>query len=57
MERADQLIKGIRRILLGHVGEVGVERGGGGAAMAEECLDMAQAQTLLKQMGGQAVSQ
>lgn len=57
MKGADQLVEGVRRILLGGVGEMCVERSGGRTAMAEERLDMAQAQTLFEQMGCQAVSQ
>jgi len=53
MKGADQLIEGIGRILFSGVSEMGVESGCGGTAVAKKCLDVAQAQALLKQMGGQ----
>ncbi len=43
--------------MFGHLGQVGVTGGGGGACMTEQVLDMAQAQPLLKQMGGVGVVQ
>ena len=57
MQRTDQAVEGIGGALFGGIGEVGVERGGGGRAVSEQRLDMAQAQTLLEQMGCQGVAQ
>lgn len=53
MKGTHQLIEGIGGVLFGDIGEMGVEGGGGGAAMAKQRLDVAQTQALLKQMGGQ----
>lgn len=53
MEGADQLIEGVGCILFSGISEMGVESGCGRTAVAEKCLNMAQAQALLKQMGGQ----
>ena len=57
MQGAEQTVKGIGGALFGRVGEVGVERGGGGRAVSEQGLDMTQAQTLLEQMSGQGMAQ
>ncbi len=57
MDRSDQAVERIGSILLGDVCEVSVKGGGGGTAVAEQRLNMAQAQALFKQMGGQTVAQ
>ncbi len=57
MQGIDQTVDGLGAILLGDIGEVGVQRGGGGAGVAKQGLDMTQAQALLKQMGGPTVAQ
>lgn len=52
MQRTEQTVEGIGRILFGGLGELGVEGGGCGVAVAKQGLNMAQAQTLFKQMSG-----
>jgi hypothetical protein len=42
MQSIDQMIDGGQRIFFSRLGEVGIARGGGGAGMAEQVLDMAQ---------------
>ncbi len=48
MEGIDQPVDGIQCILFGGVGEMGVAYGGGGAAVAEEYLDVTKAQALFE---------
>ena len=56
MQAADHAVDGRDGLLFGYLGQVGVTGGGGGACMTEQVLDMAQAQPLLKQMGGVGVA-
>ena len=57
MQQVDQAVDGLGRVLFGDSGQMRIERGGGRAAVAEQGLDMTQAQALLKQMGGPTVAQ
>jgi hypothetical protein len=50
------VVDGPRRVLLGPIGELGVQRRGGGAGVAQQALDVAQAQAVLEQMGRKAVA-
>ncbi len=52
MPRTEQAVEGIGSILFGGIGELGIEGGGCGAAVAKQGLNMAQTQTLFKQMSG-----
>ncbi len=57
MECINQPIDGERGVLFGDLAEVGITRRCGWAGMAEQCLDMAQTQTLFEQVRGVAVAQ
>ena len=56
MKGVDQIVNGGQAVLFGDVGQVGITCGGGGTGMAKDLLNMAQTQTLFKQMGGKAVA-
>ena len=56
MKSVDQLINGAQAILFGDVGQVGITCGCGGTGLAQDLLNMAQTQSLFKQMGGKAVA-
>ena len=51
MQLVNQRIDRGRRIPFCHCGQVGIYRGSGGAGVAEQSLDMAEAQALFKQVG------
>ncbi len=57
LQPVDQVIDDGGGIAFGNLAEVGITRGGGGTGMAEQSLDMAQAQALFEQVGGVAVAQ
>ncbi len=52
MQAVDQLVDGSGSILFRDTGQVGVARGCGGTGVAKQALNMAQAQTTFKQVGG-----
>ncbi len=52
MQAVDQLVDGGCAILFGDVAQVGITRGGGGTGVAEQTLNMAQAQAAFEQVGG-----
>ena len=56
MQTVDQAVDRAGRLLLGGLGQASVERGGGGAGVTQQALDMAQAQALLEQVGGETVT-
>jgi len=56
VESVDEAVDGVEGVLLGDVIQVGIAGRGGRACVAEESLDMPEAQALLKQMSGKAVS-
>lgn len=56
MQLIDQTIDGGGSVLFGDVGEAGISCGGGGAGVAEQFLDMTQAQALFEQVGSQTVT-
>ena len=56
VERVNQAVHGGRGVVLGHLGQVGITRGGGGRDVTQERLEVAQAQTLFEQVGGEAVA-
>ncbi len=53
----DQTVDGGRCILFGNVGQACITCGRGGTGMAEQTLDMTQAQALFKQMCGKGMTQ
>ena len=57
MQGVDQAVDGACRVLLGGVGQLGIEGSGGGARVPEQALDVAKAQALFEQMSGEAVAQ
>jgi hypothetical protein len=57
VQTINELIDGGRRILFGGLGQACIQCGCGGVGMAEQALDMAQAQAAFQQMGGEAVAQ
>ena len=56
MQGIDEAVDGVEGVLSGDVIQVSIAGRGGGACVAEECLDMPKAQALLKEMSGKAVS-
>ena len=56
MKAIDQVVDGGQTILLRHLGQVSIASGCGGTGMAEQALNMAQAQALFKKMGGKTVA-
>ena len=57
MQGVDQAIDDTGAILFGGGGQMGVTRSGGGTGMAEQGLDMPQAQTVFEQVGGEGMAQ
>ena len=57
MKVAGQFLDGIRGALVRRLGQLGIECGRRGAAVTEQSLNVAQAESLLVQMGGKAVTQ
>ena len=57
MHSVDQTINLGRGLLFGDLGQLGITRGGGGAGVPEQALNMTQAQALFEQMGGIGVTQ
>ncbi len=57
MQLIDQAVDTVCGIAFGDLGEACIACGGGGTGMAEQTLDMAQAQPVFEQMGGKAVAQ
>jgi len=57
MQGIDQIVDGGQTILLRHLGQVSIASGCGGAGMAEQALNMAQAQAPFEQMGGKTVAE
>ena len=57
MERVDQPVHRGSGVVLGHLGQVGITRGGGGRDVTQERLEVAQTQTLFEQVGGEAVAE
>lgn len=51
------MVDGRHAVFFRDIGEMSVTGRGGGAFMAEKDLDMAEAQTLFKEMGGITVAQ
>lgn len=56
MQAIDQVVDGGQTILFRDLGQVSIASGGGGTGMAEQALNMAQAQAPFKQMGGKTVA-
>jgi len=56
MQAIDQVVDGGQTILLRDFGQVSIARGCGGTGMAEQALNMTQAQAPFKQMGGKTVA-
>lgn len=56
MKAIDQAVDGGQTILLRHLGQMGIASGGGGTGMAEQTLNMTQAQASFEQMGGKTVA-
>lgn len=56
MQAIDEPVDGVEGVLFDNMTEMSITSGGGGACMAKECLNMAQAQAPLKQMSGKAVA-
>ena len=52
MQGVDQAVDGLGRVLLGGVRELRIACRGGGAGVPEQGLNMAKAQTALKQVRG-----
>lgn len=52
MQAVDQLVDGGSGILFRDLGQVGIARGCGGTGVAEQALNMAQAQAAFEQVGG-----
>ena len=57
MQAAHQPVDDGYRLFLGGLGEAGIACRGGGAGVAEQPLDMAQAQALFEQMRCKGVAQ
>lgn len=57
MQLADQMVDDAGTVLFGSAGQLGVACGGGRAGMAEQRLDVAQAQALFKQVGGEGMAE
>ena len=57
MKGIDQLINRGHGIPLCHLGQVSIASRGGGTGVAEQPLNVAQTQTIFKQMGGKTVAQ
>ena len=57
MKGIDQLVNSGHGVLLCHLGQVRIASCCGRAGMAEQSLDMAQAQAPFEQMGGKTVAQ
>lgn len=57
MQAVDQTIDGGRGRLLGYVGEVRITCRRGGAGVAEQALNVTQAQASFEQMGSETVSE
>lgn len=56
MKAIDQAVDGAQTILLRDLGQVSIAGGCGGAGMAEQTLNMTQAQAPFEQMGGKTVA-
>ncbi len=56
MQAVDQTIDGGRGLLLGDIGQVRITCSCGGTGVAEQGLNMTQAQALFEQMGSETVS-
>lgn len=56
MQAIEQVVDGGQAILLRDLGQVSIARGGGGTRMAEQALNMAQAQAPFEQVGGKTVA-
>jgi hypothetical protein len=57
MQPTDEAIDDARTVLFGGMGELCVACGGGGTGMAEQRLNVAQAQALFEQMRGEGMAQ
>ena len=57
MKSADHLVNGGHAILLSHLGQMSIAGCRGWAGMAEQSLNMTQAQAPFEQMGGKTVAQ
>jgi hypothetical protein len=55
MQTINELVDGGCCVLIGGFGQVCIACSGGGVGMAEQALDMAQAQAAFQQVGGKAV--
>jgi hypothetical protein len=56
MQRVDQCIHPGRRVLLSDLGQVGIPCGSGWTGVAEQSLDMPEAQALFKQVCSEGMS-
>ena len=56
MQRVEQCIHAGRSVLIGDLGQVGIACGSGWAGVAEQSLDMPEAQALFKQMSCEGMS-
>jgi len=56
MKAIDQVVDGAQAILLRYLGQVSITSGCGGTGMAEQALNMAQAQAPFEQMSGKTVA-
>ena len=56
MQAIDEPVDGVEGVLFDNMTQMSIASGGGGACMAKEGLNMAQAQAPLKQMSGKAVA-
>jgi hypothetical protein len=56
VQAIDEPVDGVEGVLFGNITQMSIAGGGGGACMAKEGLNMAQAQAPLKQMSGEAVA-
>ena len=57
MQGTDQIVDGGQTILLRHLSQVSIASGSGGTGMAEQTLNMTQAQAPFEQMSGKTVAQ
>ena len=57
MQGTDQAVNGGQAVLFRHLGQVSIASGGAGTGMAEQILNLAQAQATFEQMGGKTVSE
>jgi len=57
MKAIDQIVDGGQTVLLSYRGQVSIASGCGGTGMAEQTLNMAQAQAPFEQMSGKTVAQ